>query len=152
MVPVHEGRVNDHPLAAVEERSQLVHPSPLPMVPIISYNSQHSIDLSDTLKKYINKYISQVNYVPTCYRNKKSAAYAHTHIHSNKENLCHCRERSSCPGTMPPSPTSCLSHTQTKVRRLSARSKVNPSLTWTESFSAAFLSSPRLLVFFFFTL
>ena len=87
MVPVHEGRVNDHPLAAVEERSQLVHPSPLPMVPIISYNSQHSIDLSEPLKKYINKYISQVNYVPTCYRNKKSAVYAHTHIHSNKENV-----------------------------------------------------------------
>ena len=28
-----------------------------------------------------------MNYVPTCYRNKKSAAYAHTHIHSNKENV-----------------------------------------------------------------
>ena len=37
-VAVHEGRVYDHPLAAVEERSQLVHHSPLPMVTIISYN------------------------------------------------------------------------------------------------------------------
>ena len=102
------------------------------MVPIISYNSQHSIDLSDTLKKYINKYISQVNYVPTCYRNKKSAAYAHTHIHSNKENLCHCRDVENALRVQVRCrrvPLLVSNILEKKVRCLSARSKVNPSLT-----------------------